>query len=191
MNLQILTKNDVELTETTEEYINKKIGKLSRYLPAIGEGKVEISEGRARLPDQRFTVQVTLDSRGTLIRAQEKAKDIHTAIDKISDALTTRIERYKGKRYDKTKGASLARQGAATETGEAEVPKRIVRTKHFLIKPMPEDEAMNHMELLGHDFFLFINADTSELNLLYRRKDGNYGLIEPEMGGDEQSKPTT
>lgn len=182
MNLQILGKNDVELTEAMEEYINRKISKLGRYLPAIGEGKVEISEGRARLPEQRITVQVTLDSRGTLIRAQEKAKDIRTAIDKISDVLTSRIERYKGKRYNKGKGASLARHWAATETGEAEVAKRIVRTKHFLIKPMPEDEAIDHMELLGHDFFLFINADTSELNLLYRRKDGNYGLIEPEMG---------
>lgn len=182
MNLQILGKNDVELTEAMEEYINRKISKLGRYLPAIGEGKVEISEGRARLPEQRITVQVTLDSRGTLIRAQEKAKDIRTAIDKISDVLTSRIERYKGKRYNKGKGASLARHWAATETGEAEVAKRIVRMKHFLIKPMPEDEAIDHMELLGHDFFLFINADTSELNLLYRRKDGNYGLIEPEMG---------
>ncbi len=182
MNLQILPKNAVEVTETMEEYINQKIGKLGRYLPAISEGKVEISEGKAKLPDQRFTVQVTLDSRGTLIRAQEKAKDVRTAIDRVSDALTSRIERYKGKRYNRGKGASLARQGAATEAGKAEVPKSIVRTKHFLIKPMPEDEAINHMELLGHDFFLFINADTSELNLLYRRKDGNYGLIEPEMG---------
>ena len=180
MNLQILAKNDVEMTEEIEEYVNKKIGKLGRYLPAITEGKIEISEERSKLPEKRFTVQVTLDSRGTLIRAQEKAKDIRTAIDNISDALATRIERYKGKRYNKGRGISLARQEAATEEGEAEIPKRIVRTKHFLVKPMPEDEAVNHMELLGHDFFLFINADTSELNLLYRRKDGNYGLIEPE-----------
>jgi putative sigma-54 modulation protein len=182
MNLQILGKNDVELTEAMEEYINRKISKLGRYLPAIGEGKVEISEGRARLPEQRITVQVTLDNRGTLIRAQEKAKDIRTAIDRISDVLASRIERYKGKRYNKGKGASLARHGAPAETGEAEAAKKIVRTKHFLIKPMPEDEAIDHMELLGHDFFLFINADTSELNLLYRRRDGNYGLIQPEMG---------
>jgi putative sigma-54 modulation protein len=182
MNLQIIGKNDVELTEAIQEYINRKISKLGRYLPGISEGKVEISEGKARLPEQRITVQVTLDSRGTLIRAQEKAKDIRTAIDKISDVLTSRIERYKGKRYNKGRGASLARHLAATETGEAAVAKRIVRMKHFLIKPMPEDEAIEHMELLGHDFFLFINADTSEINLLYRREDGNYGLIEPEMG---------
>ena len=173
MNLQILAKNDVGMTEEIEEYVNKKIGKLGRYLPAITEGKVEIFEERSKQPEKRFTVQVTLDSRGTLIRAQEKAKDIRTAIDNISDALATRIERYKGKRYNKGRGTSLARQ-------EAEVPKMIVRTKHFLVKPMPEEEAINHMELLGHDFFLFIDADTSELNLLYRRKDGNYGLIEPE-----------
>ena len=181
MELQIVAKNNEEISETIQKYANKKLSKLSRYLPTIGEGKVEISEERTKLPTQRFTVQVTLDSKGTLIRAQERAEDIRTAIDKVVDALTSRIERYKGKLYDKGKGISLARQGAAEEQ-ELEVPRRIVRSKHFLIKPMLEAEAIDQMELLGHDFFLFINADTDKLNLLYRRKDGNYGLIEPEMG---------
>ena len=182
MKLQIIARNNVEVSETLEAYAEKKIGKLGRYLPTIGEVKVEISREGAKLPEQRFTVQVTLDSRGVLIRAQEKSKDIRTAIDKIVDVLSKRIERYKGKLYDKGRGISFARQGAAIEAEEIEAPQRVVKSKRFLVKPMPVDEAISQMELLGHDFFLFIDADTERLNLLYRREDGNYGLIEPEQG---------
>jgi putative sigma-54 modulation protein len=182
MKLQVIGKNNVEVSETIRAYVEKKVGKLGRYLPTLDEGKVEISREGTKLPQQRFTVQVTLDSRGVLIRAQEKSKDVRAAIDKVADVLSKRIERYKGKLYDKSRGVSFARQGAAIEEEEIEPPKRVVKTKHFLVKPMPVDEAIKQMELLGHDFFLFVDADTDRLNLLYRRGDGNYGLIEPEQG---------
>jgi len=182
MKLQIIARNNVEVSETLKAYVEKKIGKLGRYLPTIDEGKVEISREGAKLPEQRFSVQVTLDSKGVLIRAQEKSKDIRTAIDKVVNVLSKRIERYKGKLYDKGRGISFARQGAAIEAEEIEAPKRVVKSKRFLVKPMPVDEAISQMELLGHDFFLFIDADTERLNLLYRREDGDYGLIEPEQG---------
>jgi len=182
MKLQVIAKNNIEVSETLKAYVEKKIGKLSRYLPTISEGKVEISHEGAKLPEQRFTVQVTLDSRGVLLRAQEKSKDIRTAIDRVVDVLSKRIERYKGKLYDKGRGVSFARQGTIIEAEEIEVPKRVVKSKRFFIKPMPVDEAISQMELLGHDFFLFMDADTERLNLLYRREDGNYGLIEPERG---------
>ena len=182
MKLQILAKNNVEVSETLEAYVEKKIGKLSRYLPTVSEGKVEISQEGAKLPEQRVTVQVTLDSKGTLIRAQERSKDMRTAIDKVVDVLSKRVKRYKGRLYDKKRGVSFARQGTAIKEESIEAPKRVVRTKHFLIKPMSIDEAINQMELLGHDFFLFIDAETERLNLLYRRENGNYGVIEPEQG---------
>jgi len=182
MKLQVIAKNNVEISETLKVYVEKKIGKLSRYLPTISEGKVEISHEGAKLPEQRFTVQVTLDSRGVLLRAQEKSKDIRTALDSVVDALSKRIERYKGKLYDKSRGVSFARQGMTIEAEEIEAPKRVVKSKRFFVKPMPVDEAIRQMELLGHDFFLFMDADTERLNLLYRREDGNYGLIEPERG---------
>jgi len=182
MKLQISAKNNVEVSETIRAYVEKKVGKLGRYLPTLDEGKVEISREGTKLPEQRFTVQVTLDSRGVLIRAQEKSKDMRTAINKVVDVLSKRIERYKGKLYDKSRGVSFTRQGAAIEEEEIEAPKRVVKSKHFLVKPMPIDEAISQMELLGHDFFLFMDADTERLNLLYRRDDGNYGLIEPERG---------
>ena len=182
MDLQVIAKNNVELSEAVRTYAEKKIGKLARYLPTIGEGKVEISRESAKLPRQRFAVQVTLDSKGVLIRAHERSDDIRTAVDRVVDVLTKRIERYKGKLYDKGRGASLARQGAPIEAEDIEAPKRVVKDKHFLVKPMPVDEAVNQMELLGHDFFLFTDADTDRVNLLYRRKDGNYGLIEAQRG---------
>lgn len=182
MKLQIVAKNNLEVSETVQAYVEKKVAKLGRYLPTLNESKVEISREGAKLPDQRFIVQVTLDSNGVLIRAQEKSKDIRAAIDKVVNVLSKRIERYKGKLYDKkSRGVSLTRQGAAIEEEEIETAKRVVKTKHFLVKPMPIDEAIHQMELLGHDFFLFIDADTDRLNLLYRRDDGNYGLIEPEQ----------
>jgi putative sigma-54 modulation protein len=182
MKLQISGKNNVKVSETMRAYVEKKVGKLDRYLPTLDEGKVEISQENTKLPQQRFTVQVTLDSRGVLIRAQEKSKDMRAAIDKVADVLSKRIERYKGKLYDKGRGVSFARQGAEIEEEEIEAHKRVVKIKHFLVKPMPVDEAISQMELLGHDFFLFTDADTDRLNLLYRRDDGNYGLIEPEEG---------
>jgi putative sigma-54 modulation protein len=181
MKLQIFAKNNLELSETMREYIEEKIGKLGRYLPAIGEGKVEVFREDTKSPDQRFSIQVTLDSKGTLIRAQERADDIRTALDKVVDVLTKRIERYKGKLYDKGWGTSLVRQSMATEAEVPEISKKVIREKHFLVKPMDVDEAINQMELLGHDFFLFINSGNDKVNLLYRRKDGNYGIIEPKV----------
>jgi len=179
MKLQIITKN-VEVSEAIQEQVKKKVNKLSRYLPTIDEGKIEILKENAKLPQQRFTIQVTLNSKGILIKAQEKAEDIRTALDKVIAALSNRIKRYKGKLYDKGRGISLARQGTTEEAEQTETPKKIVKSKHFLIKPMLQDEAINQMELLGHDFFLFISAETGKLSLLYHRKDGNYGLIETE-----------
>jgi putative sigma-54 modulation protein len=153
---------------------------MARYLPSIDGGKVEISREGARQPDQRFVVQATLNSNGMVIRAQEKADDIRTAVDRVVDALTNRVARYKGKRFEKGKDTVRTMEPAAAG-GEAATRGRIVKTKQFTVKPMPVDEAAEQMELLGHDFFLFVNSDSGKANLLYRRKDGDYGLIEPNM----------
>ena len=150
MDLQVIAKNNVELSEAVRTYTEKKIGKLARYLPTIGEGKVEISHESAKLPQQRFTVQVTLDSKGVLIRAHERSDDIRTAVDRVVEVLTKRIERYKGKLYDKGRGVSLARQGATIEAEDIEAPKRVVKGKHFLVcllytSPSPRDRQKSRM----------------------------------------------
>ncbi len=179
MELQITGKN-IELTPTVRRYAESKLGKLSRHLSNIIEAKVEISEEKTKSPQQRFVVQVTVDSSGTLLRGEERGEDLFTAIDKVVAIMERQIEHYKGKLYHKGRGSSLARGRLSEEVTEAQPP-RVIKVKQFAIKPMVVAEAIDQMELLDHDFFLFFNDDSKKLNLLYRRKDGNYGLIEPEL----------
>ncbi len=181
MELQITGKN-IEISPEVRQYIERKLDKLGRHLHKIMEAKVEISEQKTKSPQQHFVVQVTIDSNGTLFRSQERGENMLSAIDKVVEIMDRRIKRYKGKLYKKGRGSSLARGGLSEEIVEEKTMGRIVKIKQFVVKPMSVDEAIEQMELLGHDFFLFFNADDEGLNLLYRRKDGNYGLIKPELG---------
>lgn len=180
MELQITGKN-MELTPEVRRYIERKLGKLNHYLPSIIKSSVEIFEEKTRSPQQHFVVQVTVDSGNALLRGEERGGDLFTAIDKVAVIMSRQIEHHKGKLYKKGRGSSFARS-EFTEEVEMPSPRKVVKVKRFAVKPMSVVEATEQMELLGHDFFLFFNADTEELNLLYRRKDGNYGLIEPELG---------
>ncbi len=181
MKLQITGKN-IDLQPTVRSYVERKLGKLSRHLPNIMEAKVEISEEKTKSPQYHFVVQVTINSSGTLLRGEERGEDLFTAIDKVAAVMNRQIEHYKGKLYEKGRGSSLTRGEFSEEVMEVQPPKKVVKVKRFAVKPMSVGEAVDQMELLGHDFFLFFNADTEGLNLLYRRKDGDYGLIEPELG---------
>jgi len=179
MELQITGKN-IELTPTVRQLIEHKLGKLTRHLSNIVEYKVEISEEKTKSPEQHFVVQVTIDSNGTLLRGVERGEDLPMAINKVAAVMNRQIEHYKGKLYEKGRRSSFARSELKEEA--AQPPRKVVKVKRFAVKPMSVAEALDQMELLGHDFFLFFNADSDELNLLYRRKDGDYGLIEPEIG---------
>ncbi len=181
MELQITGKN-TELTPTVRRYVERKLGKLNRHLPGIIESKVEISEEKTKSPQQHFIVRVTVAGRGTRLHGEERGKDLFTATDKVATIMTRQLEHYKGKLYEKGRGSSFARGEFGEEVETAQPAKKVVKVKRFAIKPMSVTEATDQMELLGHEFFLFFNADTEELNLLYRRKDGNYGLIELELG---------
>lgn len=181
MELQITGKN-MQLAPEVRRYIEHKLGRLNRHLPDITESKIEISEEKTRSPQQRFVVQMTIDSRGTLLRSEERGKDLFTAIDKVAAIMNRQIEHYKGKLQARGRGNSLARSELSEEPEVAPPSPRVVKVKRFAVKPMPVDEAVDQMELLGHDFFLFFNADSERINVLYRRKNGDYGLIEPELG---------
>ena len=180
MELQITGKN-VKLIPEVRRYIERKMGKLSRHLPNIIESKVEVAEEKTKSSKQRFVAQVTINSGGILLRGEERGEDLFTAIDKVTAIMDRQIEHHKGKRYEKGRGSSLARNAFNPEVETAEPTKKVAKVKRFAVKPMSVAEAIDQMELLGHDFFLFFNADTDSLNLLYRRKDGKYGLIEPEL----------
>lgn len=187
MELQIFSKN-VVLSPLVENYVRQKLQKLVRHMPTITEGKVEVIEERAKSPDHRFNVQITLSSGGILLRSEEKARTIRAAVDSAVKTLDRQIERYKGRLYQKGRGFSPVRnpssyKGVVEEVTEEEVEEmpKVVKIKRFAVKPMPVDEAIEQMELLGHSFFLFVNSETNSISLLYKRNDGNYGLIEPEF----------
>ena len=184
MDMQITGKN-IEVLPAVREYMTKKLGKISRFLPNLIAFDVVASEEKTKDPNKRFIVQVTLDNKGTLIRGEERAQDLYTATDKVLEILSRQIEHYKGKLpYSKIRGTPSIRTSTTevTAAGDSEEPgpePTVVKTKKFDVKPMSLDEAVDQMILLGHDFFLFFNPDDNQINLLYKRKDGNYGLIVP------------
>lgn len=177
MQLIIKAKN-MEMTDWLREYVETKIGKLDRYLPSISEARVELSTEKVKSAQDRHVAQVTLRSNNTILRAEERTDDIFASIDAVLDKIYRQIARYKGKRQDRsrrTRGEPLPIEELEEE------PHRIVKVKQFSMTPMTQDEAIEQMELLGHDFFVFFNSEVEGINVLYRRKDGDYGLLQPEL----------
>jgi len=188
--MQIILKGkNVEITDWLREYVEKKVNRLDRYLPDIQEARVELSVQKTRSSQDRQVAQLTVRGNGLILRAEERTDDMFAAIDAVLDKMHRQIARYKGKRIDRW-------QGQGPNRGEIEMPpletdvleelaeekeRRIVRVKRFAVSPMDEEEAIEQMELLGHDFFIFFNPDSGRMSVLYRRKDGNYGLLEPEL----------
>ncbi|OGO20173.1 MAG: ribosomal subunit interface protein [Chloroflexi bacterium RBG_16_50_11] len=180
MELQIAGIN-TETTPETYRYIESKLKKLNKHLPDIIDIKVEVSEEQTKSKQQRYLVRVTVNSGvgRTVFHAEERAEDLFKATDKVAAVLTRQLEKHKGKLYDRGRGNPLAR-GKFKQT-ETVTSRKVVKTKRFVIEPMTLEEAIAQMEQLGHSFFLFFDADASEVRLLYQRNDGNYGLIEPEF----------
>ncbi len=182
LQVEIYTRN-MELSDHVGEYVNKKVGKLDRYLSNIDHARVDLAHVKsARNANDRHTAQITVRGRGFILRTEESSDTILTALDLALDKMQRRIERYKGKRGRRRLDARLEEEIAFSGEIEEEEP-IIARRKHFTLAPMTEDEAIEQMQLLGHDnFFIFYNANTNGINVLYRRRDGAYGLIEPEVG---------
>ena len=192
MDLEIRGKN-LEVTDVTREQISRKLNRLGRRLPEVSTALVELARHNSRSQDTQVVVQVTLNIDGTVIRGEERGANAVAAADAVIGVMDRRVERYKGKAYRSQKAkesgrsASIRTEGAPSpsdtedqEDDVLEVDGRIVRMKRFPIKPMTLDEATFQMELLGHDFFMFKDGQSEEYNLLYRRRDGDYGLIQPE-----------
>ena len=182
MDLSIKGKN-VEVTDRLNDYVEQKIGKLDRYLPTITEVWVELSKEGARAAQDRQVCQVTVRTNGTMLRAEERSDDMFTSIDAVLDKMYRQIARYKGKRKNRWRGAAVSMEPLPLEAEETfdEETSNIVRTKRFRMTPMNPDEAVEQMELLGHDFFVFYDPDEGQINVIYRRKDGDYGLLQPEL----------
>ncbi len=179
--------NNLEVTTRLQNYVEKKVGRLDRYMPNLTTVHVDLTSEHTRSAVERQVAQITIrDDRGTILRAEERNSDIFAAIDSVIDKLYRQIERYRGKRKNKYRGAqeelNLGEPLPLEEDEDLEELTSIVRTKRFVLHPMSADEAIDQMELLGHDFFVFFNAEEEAINVLYRRHDGNYGLLQPEFG---------
>jgi len=182
MELTIKGKN-VEITERLEDYVEKKIGKLDRYLPSIGEAWVELSVEGARAAAHRQVCQVTIRSNGTILRAEERSDDMFNAIDIVLNKMYRQIARYKGKRQNRWRGAGVSVEPLPPEFEDEEFEDEpsFARIKRFSMAPMHPEEAVEQMELLDHDFFVFYNADAGQVNVLYRRQGRTYGLLQPDL----------
>jgi putative sigma-54 modulation protein len=183
--LDIQARN-LEITDRINDYIEKKASKLDKFLPAIDETRVELTfEKSARSAADRHIAQITVRGKNLLLRSEERADDIFAAFDSAMDKIQRQIDRYKGKRY---RGRGDGRSAAEVapmpeEVFEPEEEEIVVRRKKFALVPMNEAEAIEQMKLLGHDnFFIFFDADANRIKVLYRRRNGTYGLIEPEVG---------
>ena len=184
MELMIKGKN-VEVTERLHDYVHKKIGRLDRYLPTISEAWVELSVEGTKAAQDRQVCQVTVRSNGIILRAEERSDDMFHSIDTVLDKMYRQIARYKGKRKNRWRGTGATVEPLPLEMELddelEEEPTSIVRFKRFPMTPMNPEEAIEQMELLDHDFFVFFNSDDEAINVLYKRRDGNYGLLQPEL----------
>jgi putative sigma-54 modulation protein len=180
MELKI-TGTNMELTDTLQRFVEHKLEKLDKHFPGIIDARVEISEEKTKSPQQHFVVRVTVNSGigGATFHGEDRGEDLYKAVDKVTTIITRQLERQKGKLYDKGRGSPLAR-GKFNQLEQGK-ERRVIRTKRFVIEPMVLDDAIDNMERLGHNFFLFLDTDIEELRLLYRRNDGNYGIIEAEL----------
>jgi putative sigma-54 modulation protein len=183
-----LVGRDFEVTERIKDYVTKKVTKLDRHLSMIDETRIELSHVKsARSAMDRYVAQLTVRGKGFLLRAEERADDIRTAIDTALEKLDRQVSRYKGKRFNNRGDGKSAAEVVDISPEflaelEKEEPPVIVRRKKFDLIPMAEEEAIEQMKLLGHDnFFVFYNAKVGAVNVLYRRRDGTYGLIEPQV----------
>jgi putative sigma-54 modulation protein len=175
----------MDITERIEEYVDKKVSKLDRYISNIDQARVDLAYAKsARSASDRHVAQITITGKGYILRAEERADDIFAAFDAALSKMQRRIERYKGKRYrGRGNGLSVSDFSTRPEIAQEEnEPPVIARRKKFFVTPMDELEAIEQMTLLGHEeFFVFFNANTNAINILYKRRDGSYGLIEPEI----------
>ena len=185
LKVEINARN-MQVTDRINDYVTKKVGKLDRFLTTIEQIKVDlVFHKSARNAADRQVAQITLFTKGDTLRVEEGADDIFAAIDAAVDKMQRQIERFKGKHHkgrgDGTPAAEVVPQEASP--AEPEETPIIARRKQFTLVPMDEMEAIEQMNMLGQEhFFVFFNANTNAINVLYRRRDGTYGLIETAVG---------
>ena len=175
MNLVISGKN-LDITVGLRSAIEEKIGKLERYFTDTTEVHVTLSTEK-----NRQKIEITIPMKGSIIRAEEVSSDMYVSIDLVEEVIERQLRKYKNKLIDKEQNAAHLSQSFIEADDFEDEDIQIIRSKKFAMKPMDPEEACVQMELIGHNFFVFRNSETDEVNVVYKRKGNTYGLIEPEF----------
>ena len=185
--MDVLVKGrNIVVTPALERYALEKVERVSKFFDSEGSdsrAEVELVHARNRSVVDAEVAEATLFINGTVLKATEASEDMYASIDRMADKLERQVRRYRGRQIDRWQGQAKNAPPAPEEPiapeEEANLEARIVRTKQFQMKPMGAEEAVLQMDLLDHDFYVFTSAETGDINVVYRRRDGNYGLIEP------------
>ena len=175
MKVTVIAKN-MELTEALKEIVQKKISKLEKYFEKDVEAKATLS-----VQKNRQIIEVTIPFNGAILRGEESTSDMYKSLDLVEDKLERQIRKQKTRLSRKHGGSVRFGELSDIDSNVEEDLGKLVRVKKFGVKPMNSEEAILQMDLLGHNFFVFQDADTNRVNVVYKRKDGDYGLLEPEL----------
>jgi putative sigma-54 modulation protein len=178
MRLQVKGKN-LEVPPALREYAESKLAKLDRHLHETAQVELELSMERNPSIANNAVAEATVWTKGPVVRARETSSDLKASIDQLVGKLERQVKRAREKR--RSRFTRLRGSAPAETLPETNEHPQIVRTKQFALKPMTPEEAVLQLDLIGHDFFVFRNADSLDVNVIYRRRDGNYGLIEPQV----------
>lgn len=190
MKLVIQGKN-IEITDAIREYVQQKIEKaVSHFQNLTNEVDVHLSVARNPRINPRQTAEVTIYANGTVIRSEESSEDLYASIDLVADKIARQLRKYKEKRQDKNKAAVkpveiIEDPSIVTDLisdRAPELPGEVVRTKYFAMPPMTIEEALEQLQLVDHDFYMFRNSETGEINVIYERNHGGYGVLQPRNG---------
>lgn len=172
----IISGKNIDVTEGLKAVIYEKIGKLEKYFTAETEAHITLS-----VEKDRQKIEVTIPVKGSIIRSEQVSNDMYVSIDLVEEVIERQLKKYRTKLIDHKQGVGNFKQEFIDREFEEEDEIKIIRTKKFDMKPMYPEDACIQMELLGHNFFVFYNAETDEVNVVYKRKGNTYGLIEPEF----------
>lgn len=170
----IISGRNINISESLKETVQSKLEKLDKFFHKELEAQVTLS-----VEKNRHIIEVTIPVNGSILRAEESTDDMYSSIDRVVDKLIRQLRKQKNKLENRINKYETIRFENIRDEEEEEEEAKIVRTKRFAIKPMSSEEAVLQMELLGHSFYVFVDAETDDVNVVYKRKDGNYGLIEP------------
>lgn len=172
----VITGRNIEVTDGLKAAVEEKLGKLDRFFSKETEVIVTLS-----VEKERQKIEVTIPVKGNIIRSEQVSNDMYVSIDLVEEIIERQLKKYKNKIIEQKQNQAAFAQEYIEKDYEDEAEVKIIRTKKFGVKPMDPEEACVQMELLGHNFFVFYNSETDQINVVYKRKGNTYGLIEPEF----------